>query len=380
MTIIDFGRAIPSSQARGWQQWPGHEDFSLQFLRVLRAAQEGGSTVSECFLAAERINPRDDESWYREWHSAADINRERAAEALASGRIPTALSNWLRAANYYRTAQVMLACSDPRQAAAIALMQDCARLYVQHATPAGEVVEIPWRDGVLQGYFVPAPPATRPLPVVLCVVGQGHYKEEHLHRVPSYALERGLALLLVDLPGQSYSQEMVGSPCRYEVETAISGWVDFLADRSDIDQERIAIFGDGLGAAFATRGANLDDRFAAAVCDAGIWELHERAFIASRISGRAGLGCPSEIEGFNSGSVAANIKCPVLVAMGERDWLDVDHVTECCRVMKQNGLDIELKIFRASETVAPPAQIDIPTVGNEFIFDWIIDRLNSRTK
>jgi hypothetical protein len=48
--------------------------------------------------------------------------------------------------------------------------------------------------------------------------------------------------------------------------------------------------------------------------------------------------------------------------------------------MKQNGLDIELKIFRASETVAPPAQIDIPTVGNEFIFDWIIDRLNSRTK
>ncbi len=194
--------------------------------------------------------------------------------------------------------------------------------------------------------------ATRPLPVVLCVVGQGHYKEEHLHRVPSYALERGLSLLLVDLPGQSYSQEMIGSPCRYEVETAISGWVDFLADRSDIDQERIAIFGDGLGAAFATRGANLDDRFAAAVCDAGIWELHERAFIASRISGRAGLGCPSEIEGFNSSSVAANIKCPVLVAMGERDWLDVDHVTECCRVMKQNGLDIELKIFRASETVA----------------------------
>jgi dienelactone hydrolase len=379
VTIIDFGRAIPSPQARGWQQWPGHEDFSLQFLRVLRASQEGGSTVSECFLAAERINPRDDESWYREWKSAADINRKRAAEALASGRIPTALSNWLRAANYYRTAQVMLACSDSRQGEAIASMQDCARLYVQHGAPAGEVVEIPWRDSVLQGYFLPAPRVVQPSPVVLCVVGQGHYKEEHLHRVPSYALERGLSLLLVDLPNQSYGQAPSESRCRYDVETAISVWVDFLTERSDLDENRIAIFGDGLGAAFATRGANLDDRFAAAVCDAGIWELHERAFIASRISGKAGLGCPSEIEGFSSSSVAANIKCPVLVAMGERDWLDVDHVTECCRVMKQNGLDIELKIFRTSETVAPPAQIDNPTVGNEFIFDWIVDRLGSGT-
>ena len=44
-------------------QWPDNEDYSLQFMRVLGSAQEGGSTVSECFLAASRIVPGDDESW-----------------------------------------------------------------------------------------------------------------------------------------------------------------------------------------------------------------------------------------------------------------------------------------------------------------------------
>ena len=36
-------------------QWPDNEDYSLQFMRVLGSAQEGGSTISECFLTASHI-------------------------------------------------------------------------------------------------------------------------------------------------------------------------------------------------------------------------------------------------------------------------------------------------------------------------------------
>ena len=42
-------------EPQGWSQWPGHHDFSFNFARVLGAAQEGASTISECFLTATRI-------------------------------------------------------------------------------------------------------------------------------------------------------------------------------------------------------------------------------------------------------------------------------------------------------------------------------------
>ncbi len=43
-----------------WTCWPGREDLSAELMRMLAGAQEGGSTVSECWLAASRIEPDDD--------------------------------------------------------------------------------------------------------------------------------------------------------------------------------------------------------------------------------------------------------------------------------------------------------------------------------
>src|SRR4029453_10431483 len=82
--------------------WPDSEEFSTEFLRLLGAAQEGGSMVSECFLAASRIDPRDRAaSWYREWIRIADLSRERGNIAFERGRVLTAQRNWLGAIHYY---------------------------------------------------------------------------------------------------------------------------------------------------------------------------------------------------------------------------------------------------------------------------------------
>jgi dienelactone hydrolase len=210
------------------------------------------------------------------------------------------------------------------------------------------------------------------------------YKEEHLCRLPRHAHERGLALLLVDLPGQGQGQgqgqEQRGSRGvgigRYDIETAISGWVDFLAARRDVQARKIGILGEGLGASFATRGASFDNRFAAAVCDAGIWDLHERAFLASRLGGDPLSGeFGSDVGRLCRGSLATRIECPILVAFGEHDWLQADRVRQCCEALSAAGHGIDLKIFSAAETAASPAQFDNPTIASEFIFDWIADRL-----
>jgi dienelactone hydrolase len=259
-------------------------------------------------------------------------------------------------------------------------MMACSQLYLRNSASAGELVEIPWGDDqTLQGYFLaPAGRAGRKVPVVVCVGGPDQYKEEYLCRMPRYAHDRGMALLLIDLPGQGHRRGLNEGFRRYDIETAISGWVDFLETRREVNARKIVVLGDGLGASFATRAASFDPRFAAAVCDAGIWDMHERAFLASRMYGAEATsgGFGDEVLQLCSSSVATRIQCPMLVALGERDWLDADHVTRCCDALSAAGHDVELKVFSAAETAASHAQRDNPAIANEFIFDWIADRLD----
>ena len=73
----------------------------------------------------------------------------------------------------------------------------------------------------------------------------------------------------------------------------------------------------------------------------------------------------------------AKVRCPTLVTFGERDWLDIGHVTDVCRELRESGADVTLKVFSAAETGASHAQTDNPTIGNEFVFDWIVTRLDA---
>ena len=355
----------------GWVQWPDSEEFSSEFARLLGAAQDGGSMVSECFLAASRLDLKDGgESWYREWTRMADLSNERANAAFERGHVITARSNWLRAINYYQASTFEFDVADKKHQRVLRAMRACARRYIACSRPAGEVVEIPWlEDHALEGYFLPAPSSNR-APVVVCMGEPGHRKEEYLSKVARHACERGMSLLAVDLLGSGACvkfDDVVGRP---DLETSVGYVMDYLVTRNDIDERRIAILGDGSGSSFVARGVVLDNRFAAAVCDGGIWDMHERAYLLNRLS-PGNDGC----EAIEGGWRGPRFGCPVLVTMGEQGWLDRDQVTGLFDQLKSHHLDISLKIFESSETAAAQGHRDNPTLANEFIFDWIADRL-----
>ena len=75
----------PHFEPYGWHHWPDHPWWSYQFRRGLGETQLGGGAVSECFQAAARMTPGDDESWYREWLHVAQRNHERG-DAAGAGR------------------------------------------------------------------------------------------------------------------------------------------------------------------------------------------------------------------------------------------------------------------------------------------------------
>src|ERR1700759_2418055 len=102
--------------------WPEREDLSIEFTRLLGAAQEAGATVAECAMAASRIDGSDDRSWYREWMRLADISCERGNAARDRGHLQTARSNWLRAVNYYLSAAFPFERDDENHQAAVARM------------------------------------------------------------------------------------------------------------------------------------------------------------------------------------------------------------------------------------------------------------------
>ena len=349
--------------------WPGHEELGLQFMRLLGAAQEGGSTVSECFVTVARINLDESNSWLREWKRTADANHERANKALNDGHLLTAKSNWLRAISYYLAA--ITDAFDRDEEGLLESLRRSAHLYLEHLTPGGEVVEIPWlEDYSLEGYFVPSQNNLKRSAVVICIGEPGHRKEEFLYKTVRYARDRDMSLLAVDLLGPDGGRrfgEVVGRP---DLETAVGSIVDYLLARHDVDETRIAILGDDAGSSFVARGIAMDERLAAAVCDGGIWDFLERNFLRRRM--------PQQNEIFPDEQhrpLAQAFKCPVLVTLGENGWLEADRVLDLVNQLRTNRQDVSLKVFGRSETASHQGHIDNPSLANEFIFDWIADRL-----
>src|SRR5258708_19276740 len=197
-----------------------------------------------------------------------DTNTARGDAALAKGILPPARSNWLRALNYYQAAAFLFERADHNHLAAIESMRECAGKYLRHRKPAGEVVLIPWlSDYPLEGYFLPAPAALNRAPTIICIGEPGQRKEEYLSKVARHASDRGMSMLAVDLMGAGASarfDEVVG---RSDLEAAIGQIMDYLVERDDVVEHRIAILADGWGSSFVARGIAFDDRFAPPVSD-----------------------------------------------------------------------------------------------------------------
>jgi dienelactone hydrolase len=367
---------IPACLSDDWILCPEREDISAEFTRLLTAAQEGGATIAECLMIARQLKRGEDQSWHREWKNLAQANRLRAEAAFAEGHRATAQRNWLRAMNYYSAAAMPLDQADERRWVAVLAMQDCARRFLAARDPAGEVMTIPWLDGhSLQGYFLPAhaPLGRVRAPTVICIGEPGHRKEEFLFKLAPHARERGFSLLALDLFGDQRDDYLDALLRRRDLESAIPCVMDYLETCSEVDFERVAIVADGWGSSFVARAVLQEPRLAAAVCDGGLWDLHERAFFASRFA----MSDVSIVPVPHAPLMASSADCPVLITLGEDGWLKADRARQIVQTSRLGSSDVMLKVFTAAETGAAQAHADNPSLANEYIFDWLESRLGA---
>jgi dienelactone hydrolase len=162
---------------------------------------------------------------------------------------------------------------------------------------------------------------------------------------------------------------------RFDIASSIVNCVDYLIERGDVDRKKIAIYGEGLGASFATEAAALDSRFSAAVCDGGMLDLRRRAFAIQQLLGVGGSdSIESYLNKLKHHSLAKQIRCPVLVTINEGEWLDATSDSDDARAnaAATNGL---LRIFPASDIAAPDVKSYSAPMSYEYVFDWIANRL-----
>jgi len=132
------------------------ESYAFEWVRTVGSAYFGGADLIECLETAGRIAEGDGESWYREWLETAERVHGLAEESRASGHAVSAREAYLRASNYYRTAEFYIHedPKDERHLAAARRSRDCFVEALKLFSYRAEPVRIPYQGTTLPGYFL----------------------------------------------------------------------------------------------------------------------------------------------------------------------------------------------------------------------------------
>jgi len=366
----------------GWHHWPEHFFMSYQFRRALGETQEGGGAVSEVFQAASRMKPGDAESWHVEWLKVAERNDSRGDREEEAGHIRTAMNCWLRAADYYRSAEFWLLPDDPRRLASFDKCERASRKWLRYL--GGEAVAVPYEKGVsMPAYFI-KPKGQAKSPVLISFGGLDSFKDELWFMTGRGAVQRGIAVLMVDGPGQGGTLRRHKIPTRHDYEVPVGRCIDYLLTRNDVDASRIAVSGSSLGGYYSARAGSKEHRLAACISHGAIWDVAQRfrdrgeghalanhmkwVFGAKSMAEAIEKAGPFKLEGVLDG-----MKCPYLVLHGGHDVLGVENSKTVYEYARSKGVKVTLRLTSAEETGAEHCQHDNPTLGQELMIDWLAD-------
>jgi dipeptidyl aminopeptidase/acylaminoacyl peptidase len=278
---------------------------------------------------------------------------------------------------------------DGRQLAAQQLEQD------RHEGPAraadfsgvhvgGEVVEIPYEKGVsMPAYFI-KPKGSGRFPVLISFGGLDSFKDELWFMTGRGAVQRGIAVLMVDGPGQGGTLRRYKVPSRFDYEVPVGKCIDWLQKRQDVDEKRIAVSGSSLGGYYSARAGSKEHRLAACISHGAIWDVEQRFRDRGEDHALAGhmkwvLGAKSMAEAiekakpFKLEGVLNEMKCPYLVLHGGHDVLGVENSKTVYEYARKHGVNVTLRLTTEEETGAEHCQHDNPTLGQELMIDWLAD-------
>jgi dienelactone hydrolase len=379
---------------RDWfAYFPEDYRWSAAMALVLGTAAYGGADLGEADRAGRRLREHlgDDEAWFEVWREEGGRLRARAEAAEQAGRAQTAAAAYLRSCAYDQIGERF---RTPKDEAALGCYRRSIDSFHRFAALTGapriEALEVPFEGTSMPAYLVRPEGVARP-PVVVYFDGLDITKEMCFLRGATELVRRGLAVLLVDGPGNGESIRFRGLPLRYDYDRAGSAALDYLEGRDDVDAARAGVLAISLGGYYAPRCASLDHRFQACVAWGAIWDYHAtwKRRIEANFAGSLSvpghhitwvLGVDtleqalSKLEDFRLDGVVQRMRCPFLVLHGEHDEQVPLEVAEKL-VAASGSTDKTLRVYSAEEGGAQHCQSDQLTIAVADFSDWLAEKL-----
>jgi 2,6-dihydroxypseudooxynicotine hydrolase len=282
------------------------------------------------------------EDWHAAWCRNGDMHAVLAQEAAAEGHRLTAGEAWARATVAYHFAKfVWMVDSERSRDAADKAVAAMAKTH-EYLDPDAERIEVPLDGGRVVGNVRRPAGEERP-PLVLLVPGLDSTKEEFF-KLENVFLDRGMATLSIDGPGQGESGYEL--PIRADYDVAVTAVLDALEGRTDVDLDRVGLLGVSLGGYYAPRVLAFEPRVKAGVGLSGpyrfsdIWDdvppQTRETFVAKSFSddGEEGRAKAAELD---LSGVAERIRQPYLAITGKLDRLIPWEQTERAAREAPNG-------------------------------------------
>ena len=266
------------------------------------------------------------EEWLDAWSETGELHLRLAREAEDAGRRRTAGEAFVRAALCFHFAKYVWVVQPERNRETTIRARDALREAQRLLDPSTERIEAPLDGGAVFGNLRRPAGPERP-PLVLLIPGLDSTKEEFFNFERVF-LERGLATLSVDGPGQGEAGFEL--PIRPDYEVAVSAILDALTGRGDLDLARVGAAGVSLGGYYAPRAAAFEPRLRAVAGVSGprnlgeLWDdlplLTRESFVHYSRSADLESGRQRALQ-LDLAGVAGHIAQPLLVVTGKLDRL-----------------------------------------------------------
>ena len=391
----------------------GNHEMDWTFKRTLEQMSEKGAESGECLWAAAQIDKNNINSWIDTWDVLAQRVEALADASMQAGYIISARESYLRASNYYRTAEY--ACS-PSKPAWNPLWQKSVDTFQKAAAlfdPPITYFEIPFEGFKLPGYFWRPANDDKKRPTMLFVGGNDSSGEEMIYGCGFAAVRRGYNFMTFEYPGHRGAVHL-DARCvkRQDYEKPFAAAIDYLLTLPGVN-ERIALAGFSFGGYVVNRVACYEKRIKALIPDSpliNMESLSTRFFDKfptwmptwlrrplfnmnmKRDPMKKALldyslhtwGCTGDLfeyieKGYSRGMILdkelANITCPVLGLVSDAEGpMLLSQAKEF--INKVGSTDKTLKILSLGvDGTDDHCQLDNISRAAQIIFDWLDEHL-----
>jgi dienelactone hydrolase len=313
-----------------------------------------------------------------------------ADTAEKEGHLVTARDHYFIAAVFWAASQWPLHSNSSRNLANNARKRECFLAYAKHADHRVEPawIRLPGGKSFPGWFHLPYGYKSGRVPAIVSIPGMDGFKESNVALAGDRWLSRGVAVLVIDGPGQ-YESATLG------IHVSMPAWkaagkaaLEWLRKRPEIDAERVGLLGNSFGSFFATIAAAWEPRFRAvavsSLClEPGCHTIFEEASptFKRRFMYMAGIDEEARFDRFCRSLTwkghAERIRVPYLCVAGERDelcplvWAD--------RMLKEVRGPKQLVVYQESRHAVGnvPAAVLGPNPPI-LVADWMLDRLRGK--